>query len=322
MITKDPDLNQHLQVLSHLRADPALSGVEIGIAFEDGVVTLYGRVGTREQKLAAERAALRVPGVLVVAVEIVDDMPRWRGDTEIAHAVAEYLRGEHLAPPDAVRASVERARVTLSGAVDLFHQRDALERGVRDLAGVGGVVNLLRVRPPEAQADIHTKVHSAVIREMESLDPESLALRRPGETESKMIRDKKILIIDDDDDFRASLRPVLEGEGYLVFEGKSGHEGLALLVEQNPDAIVLDIMMETNEEGYGVNQAIKFKDEYKQYRGTPIVMVSSIQETPDDRFPRAVEVDMIRPDAYFTKPVDLDRFLDAVRRMVTRKVRT
>jgi CheY-like chemotaxis protein len=236
---------------------------------------------------------------------------------DIVRAVAECLRREGV-PPDAIRADVDGARVTLKGEVDLFHQRDALERAVRDLPGVKAVVNLISVRPPESQSDIHSKVRSAVIREMKRLDPERATEDTPDEEGATMSQDK-ILIIDDDDDFRASVRPVLEAAGYIVFEGRSGHEGLAQLVEHDPDAIMLDIMMETGEEGYGVNQAIKFQDQYRKYRNTPIIMVSSIHETPEERFPRASEVGMIQPDVYLTKPLDIDRMLSVVKRALERR---
>jgi CheY-like chemotaxis protein len=317
------DAERRRLALAQLEQETGLQGAEIGVTISGGVATVFGRVETREQKRAAERAVLRVPGIIAVALELVEygSDPHRHSDTDVANAVADYLRNEHLAPAEAVRARVEQSVVTLTGEVDLFHQRDAIERGVRSLPGVSGAVNLVRVRPPEAQADIHAKVQSAVIRDLASLDPEATNDRRAGERGSTMGQEKKILIIDDDDDFRASVRPVLEDAGYVVFEGKSGHEGLAQLVEHDPDAIVLDIMMETDGEGYGVNQAIKYQDEYMKYRGTPIVMVSSILETPDDRFPRAIELDMIRPDAYLTKPLDIDRFLEVVRRAVTRKGR-
>jgi CheY-like chemotaxis protein/osmotically-inducible protein OsmY len=316
------ETGQHLQVLEGLEAEPALRGAEIGVAVHDGVVTLFGHLQSHEQAVAAERAVMRVPGILAIVLKLVEENsgPHPSTDSVIAHAVVECLRRE-CAPPCAARAHVEEGCVTLKGEVDLFHQRDALERAVRSLPGVKALINRLNVRPPEAQADIHAKVRSAVNREMASLDPEHAAGHRPGETESTMVNGGKILIIDDDDDFRSSLRPVLENAGYTVFEGNSGHEGLEKLVEHNPDAIVLDIMMETGEEGYGVTQAIKYKDEYRAYRGTPIVMVSSIQETPDDRFPRAVELEMIQPDAYLTKPLDMDRFLDVIKRAVARRGR-
>ncbi|NNG17732.1 MAG: response regulator [Gemmatimonadales bacterium] len=126
---------------------------------------------------------------------------------------------------------------------------------------------------------------------------------------------KKILVIDDDADFRASVRPLLEKEGFVVVEASSGKDGLDKLVEHEPDLIILDVMMETMEEGYGVNQAVKYQDRYEVYRQVPIIMVSSIMETPLERYPYAEEVDMIRPNVYLTKPLDIGRFLDVVRRL-------
>jgi CheY-like chemotaxis protein len=119
----------------------------------------------------------------------------------------------------------------------------------------------------------------------------------------------KVLIIDDDQDLRAALRSVLEAHGYVVFEAGCGREGLRALSEQQPDVILLDVMLECCNEGYGINQTIKFRDEYEPFRKVPIVMMSSIEASPDERFPMASEVDMIRPDWYLTKPLDIARLL-------------
>lgn len=127
---------------------------------------------------------------------------------------------------------------------------------------------------------------------------------------------KVILIVDDDEDFVTTVRAVLEREGYTVVQADSGAEGLRLLRQHHPDLMVLDVMMESTTEGYGVTEAIKYTDEYNAFQQTPIIMVSSIQESPDERFPRAPEVDMIRPDRYMTKPLDLARFLEIVRKIL------
>jgi len=130
-----------------------------------------------------------------------------------------------------------------------------------------------------------------------------------------MPTDMKVLLIDDDEDFRASTRSLLEGEGYSVSEATSGSDGLERVLADRPDVIVLDIMMETLEEGYGVTQAIKFQEKFRDCRDVPIVMVSSIRESPDERFPMAGEVDMVRPDRYMTKPIDIPRFLELIERV-------
>jgi CheY-like chemotaxis protein len=125
----------------------------------------------------------------------------------------------------------------------------------------------------------------------------------------------KVLVIDDDQDFRASLRPVLEQEGYAVLEAETGGQGLRKLLEHRPDVLIVDIMMESSTEGYGLTQAIRWQEAYQEFRRVPIIMVSSIEETPDERFFMAAEVDMIRPDQYLTKPLDIPRFLEVLKRL-------
>jgi CheY-like chemotaxis protein len=135
--------------------------------------------------------------------------------------------------------------------------------------------------------------------------------------EMNMAAKQTILIIDDDEDFRISIRTLLESHNYEVIEADSGKQGLKMLKEQKPDLIVLDIMMETIDEGYLLNQFIKFQKEYEEYKNMPILMVSSIQEDPLSRFPKAMgEVEMIMPDYYLTKPVDIPKFLELVKKLL------
>ena len=119
----------------------------------------------------------------------------------------------------------------------------------------------------------------------------------------------KVLLIDDDSDFRSAVKSLLEIHGYDVFEAPSGHEGLRMVVELKPDVILLDIMMETSVEGYGITHALRYGDEYAAFRRIPVFMISSIEDAPDERFPMSAEVDLIRPDRYLTKPLDIPQFL-------------
>jgi CheY-like chemotaxis protein len=128
-----------------------------------------------------------------------------------------------------------------------------------------------------------------------------------------MAASAKVLVVDDDADFRASVRSLLESEGYTVVEADSGKEGLLKVVNERPDLILLDIMMECCCEGYSLNQAIKYKQDYAEYSGIPIIMVSSIDQPPDALFPLSPEVEMIRPDGYVTKPIDIPAFLEVVK---------
>lgn len=128
---------------------------------------------------------------------------------------------------------------------------------------------------------------------------------------------KKVLLIDDDDDFRASVGLLLAKEGFEIAEAASGKAGLQQLAAVHPDLIVLDVMMDNASDGYGVTQAIKFQPQFQQFQNVPILMISSIDQTPDERFAFAGELDMVRPDRYLTKPIDVPRFLQTVRQLAT-----
>lgn len=131
-----------------------------------------------------------------------------------------------------------------------------------------------------------------------------------------MARDK-ILIIDDDRDYRTSIRTLLESYGYKVVEADCGKSGLEKVKQEKPDLIVLDIMMETIDQGYSLNQIIKFQKQFEEYNDIPILMVSSIDQDPFTRFSHAEgQVEMIIPDQYMTKPVDVPKFLELVKKLL------
>lgn len=87
-------------------------------------------------------------------------------------------------------------------------------------------------------------------------------------------RKKTILAIDDDPDVRASLRVVLEAEGFAVGEAANGEEGLKVAERTQPDAIIVDLMMEDIDSGRVVAQKLKESG----YAG-PIYMLSSAGDT-------------------------------------------
>ena len=128
----------------------------------------------------------------------------------------------------------------------------------------------------------------------------------------------RILIIDDDRDFCISTTALLENEGYAVSSVASGKEGVAAVRKSRPDLVVLDVMMEYAFAGYEVNQALKFGSEAAD-RAIPIVMVSSVPLDPATRFSGAVEAEMVTPDDYLVKPLDIDKLLSTVRDLLQRR---
>ena len=124
---------------------------------------------------------------------------------------------------------------------------------------------------------------------------------------------RRVLIIDDDPDFRASTATLLEAHGYEVATAPTGKQGLLALQTAPPDLVVVDVMMEHDGAGYEVNQAVKYGSDFDSLRHIPVVMVSSIPIDPATRFRTAGEVDMITPNVYLTKPLDIPRFMSEVR---------
>ena len=85
---------------------------------------------------------------------------------------------------------------------------------------------------------------------------------------------KKILLIDDDSDFVNANKLLLEKNGFEVVTAFDGEEGLKKAEVENPDLIVLDVMMKTGTEGFHVAKQIR---EIESLKETPVIMLSGIR---------------------------------------------
>jgi DNA-binding response OmpR family regulator len=79
-----------------------------------------------------------------------------------------------------------------------------------------------------------------------------------------------LLIIDDDADIRSSMRIMLEAAGFSVGEAGTADEGLKTAERIRPDAIIVDLMMESVDAGSRLSQTLK-----AQGIGGPIYLLSS-----------------------------------------------
>ncbi len=144
------DAQVQREVLDELRWDTRVHVAEIGVAVDQGVVTLTGTVNDYAQRLAAQEAAHRVYGVLDVAndLEVKSAGNGYPTDTELAQAVRQALMFDVLVPEERIHSTVSHGRVTLSGQVRTWTQREDAEHAIRNLAGVRDIVNLIRVDTP------------------------------------------------------------------------------------------------------------------------------------------------------------------------------
>jgi len=121
----------------------------------------------------------------------------------------------------------------------------------------------------------------------------------------------KILVVDDDPDFVEFTRIVLEREGHTIVSAAGGGEALDKIVEDTPDLIVLDVIMDTVLDGLSVSQELGEHEEYKQI---PIVMITSIANTDyAELFPTDEYVHL---NTFLTKPVAPERLVKEVNRLL------
>lgn len=171
---------QH-DVMDELEYEPSVDHADIGVAVNDGVVTLSGFVKSYPEKLAAEKAARRVAGVKAIAEEIkvrFASDPK-TADHEIAKRIVDMFAWNVSVPDDKINVKVEHGWVTLSGTVDWFYQSDEARKVAGRITGVTGVSNLIEVKKLPSRIDVKDRIVSAFKRQAD-LDAASVTVMTDG----------------------------------------------------------------------------------------------------------------------------------------------
>lgn len=153
-------------VSDELGWDQSVRALEIGVAVNDGIVTLSGQVASYSEKWHAEAAAQRVSGVKALAVEIKVILPgtSQRTDADIARAVENILLWSTFVPNDHIKVMVESGWLTLSGEVDWEFQKQAAVNSVSHLMGVTGISDQIGLRPAVSSRSIKSEIEAALAR--------------------------------------------------------------------------------------------------------------------------------------------------------------
>jgi CheY-like chemotaxis protein len=117
---------------------------------------------------------------------------------------------------------------------------------------------------------------------------------------------RRVLVVDDEPQVRATVAEALALEGYEVTEAGNGAEALSLLASAAPDAILLDLWMPVMD-GWAFRRA-----QLLTHPQIPVVVLSA-QSLSGDRLSE------LRPDALLGKPFDLQALYDAVQTVLDRK---
>lgn len=168
-------------VLEELEWMPGLEIAHIGVAVEDGGVTLFGEVPSAAERIAARKAVLRVRGVRTVADELQVAGADWRlvTDSDIAEALARALRDAASIPSGKVQASVEDGVVTLQGEVEWQYQREAARKLAETLVGVREVDSRITLTRRPSAEDAAERIRGA-IRRSALLDAASIEVTMEG----------------------------------------------------------------------------------------------------------------------------------------------
>lgn len=124
----------------------------------------------------------------------------------------------------------------------------------------------------------------------------------------------KILVVDDDTEFVEATTMLLEAKGYTVVSAANGEQGYVLAKAEKPSAMLLDVMMTHDSEGFEVARKLK---EDPATRNIPVVMITGIRKSKALPFSFEPDEDWLPVKAVLEKPVKPDLLLASVKEALT-----
>jgi CheY-like chemotaxis protein len=112
---------------------------------------------------------------------------------------------------------------------------------------------------------------------------------------------KRVLVVDDDVDIRQATRMILSSAGYDVLEAASRQEAEQQLASQKVDLMIMDVMMETDTEGFHL--AYKMRQDPK-LKDIPIIILTCIEEKTGQPLQPEESEDFLPVQAFLRKPLD------------------
>ena len=112
---------------------------------------------------------------------------------------------------------------------------------------------------------------------------------------------KSVLLVDDDADLVQALELVFKSAGYTVHTAGNRTEGWEKAREVHPDLVVVDVMMETEMDGFQLTYDLR-RD--KDLKAMPIIMLTAINQKMPFHFSPDTDEDYIPVDKFIEKPVD------------------
>jgi len=164
MMKNNAELQKMVQ--DAIKWEPLLHAAEIGVTVKDGIVTLTGMVDSYAKKMEAEQAAKNVAGVKAIVEKIevkFSTLVAKKDDNDIAKEILNAFRWNWEVPSEGVKVKVEDGWVTLEGEIQWNYQKQAARNAIKNLIGVLGVTNNIKIKTNTLdkieQADIESAMH-------------------------------------------------------------------------------------------------------------------------------------------------------------------
>ena len=111
----------------------------------------------------------------------------------------------------------------------------------------------------------------------------------------------RILVVDDDSDIRELLSDLLEDRGYEVIQADGGSEGLEKAAQDQPDLIILDVMM-PEVDGFAVIKSLKENPETEKI---PVVILTGLPAEEGEHVAMKAGIDHYIPKPWTTEALEL-----------------
>jgi DNA-binding response OmpR family regulator len=127
-----------------------------------------------------------------------------------------------------------------------------------------------------------------------------------AEAEQPQKQAQRVLIVDDDGEIVESVKFALEQRGYAVLIARDGNQGLAMAEREDPDLVILDMMM-PKRSGFLVLEKL---------RRTRPIPLRVIMITANEGSRHKAYAEMLGVDDYIRKPFAMDRLMESVDRLL------
>lgn len=117
---------------------------------------------------------------------------------------------------------------------------------------------------------------------------------------------RTILLVDDDHEIIESMRAILENKGYRILVARDGNSGLMVAERENPDLLVLDMMM-PKKSGFLVLEKL---------RSRPGGLIPTIMITGNEGSRHRAYAEMLGVRDYIRKPFAMEKLVRAVDRVL------